>query len=104
MATPDICNLGTAFEFAHYTIEGRQPFLHKVVVVAGPEEAGHSAEHAAGLIAPGNATARLESRLDLVLIVQHRRHEVEAAHHIDGAVFVREHHRLLRWERERSRL
>ena len=64
-------------------------------MVARPEETRDRAEHAAGLVAPGDAAAGLERRLHLGLIVEQRRHQVEAAHHVDRTVLVGEHHRLL---------
>src|SRR5882724_10962674 len=79
MAATDVCDLCSGFELLqHAAGQGGKPCGYEVVVIAGPEKARDRAEHAAGLIAPGNAATRLESSLDLGLVVEHGRHQIEA--------------------------
>ena len=94
MAASDIGHLGAAVQLVDDAIERGEPRTDQIVVVAGAEEARHRAEHAAGLLAPGDAPAGPERLLDLWLVVEHRRHQVEAAQHVDRAVFGGEHHGL----------
>jgi hypothetical protein len=83
-------------KFLHDPFQGGQPYRDEVVMVARPKETGDGAEHAARLVSPSNAVAILERRLHFGLIVQHCGHEIEAAHHVDGALLVCKHHGLLR--------
>jgi hypothetical protein len=75
--------------------QSREPRGYQLVVIAGPEKAGHRAEHAAGLIAPGDTAPGLEGGLNLGLVVEQCRHQVEPAHQVDRALGNREHHGLL---------
>lgn len=104
VAAADVRDLCARLELLHHTTrQSGKPRGHEVVVIAGPEEAGHRAEHAAGLIAPGDTTTGLECGLNLRLVLKHRRHQIEAAHQVDRAVGNREHHRLLGRQRELRR-
>ena len=67
-------------------------------MVARAEEPANGAEKTAGVVAPRHTCTGPERRQDLVLRVEHRRHDVEGAHHVDWAVLDREHHRLLLWQ------
>ena len=69
-------------------------------MIARAEKTGDGTEHTAGPITPSHAATRLEGGLDLGLIVEHRRHEIEAAHQVDGAVLTRKHHGWFGGERK----
>jgi hypothetical protein len=77
MAATDVGDLGATLELFDHAIEGRQPLLHEMVVISGPEETGDRAEQAAGLIAPGHALAGLEGCLHLRLIIEEGGHHVK---------------------------
>ena len=100
MAASDIGDLGAARQLLEDAVEGGEPGTDQMVVVARAEEARHRAKHAAGLLAPGDPAAGAKRLLDLWLIVEQRRHKIEASQHVDGAVLFGEHHRLLRRKRE----
>ena len=68
---PTSATLAPALQLGHDAVERRQPVLHEVVQVAGPEEPRDGAEQAAGLVAPGDAAAGPERRLDLGLVLDH---------------------------------
>src|SRR5438477_7346655 len=85
MAASDIGDLGAARQLLEDAVEGGEPGTDQMVVVARAEEARHRAKHAAGLLAPGDPAAGAKRLLDLWLIVEQRRHKIEAAQHVDGA-------------------
>src|SRR6266478_6975517 len=85
MAATDVRDLCSRLELLHDAAgQSREPRGYKLVVIAGPEKAGHGAEHATGLIAPGDTATGLECGLNLGLVVEQCRHQVEAAHQVDG--------------------
>jgi hypothetical protein len=94
VAAADVGNAGPALQLIHDALERRQPRGDEIVVVARAEEAGHGTEHTAGLVTPGHTTTRLEGGLNLGLIVEHCRHQIEAPHQVDGTVLTRKHHGL----------
>ena len=66
------------------------------------EETPHSTEQARRLLAPTDALAGAERRLDQRLVLEHNRREIKRALQINGAVSLREHHRLLGRQCERA--
>src|ERR1700730_10335420 len=60
MAAPDIRNAATLLQLRHDTIQRRQPFVDKVMIVGGAEDALGTAEQAAIVFVPGQRPIRLE--------------------------------------------
>src|SRR6266566_193597 len=100
VAATNVCDSCPRLELLDDATQGWKPCGHEMIFIAGPEKAGHRAEHAAGLITPGDTTTRLECSLNLRLVVKHCRHQIETAHQVDGAVLDREHHGLFGRQRE----
>ena len=54
----DIGDLRARLQLVGNAVERRKPLLHERIHVARPEQPRHGAEHAAGLVAPGDAARR----------------------------------------------
>src|SRR5262249_16506341 len=98
--TPDIRNASTAFKLGYDTIEGRQPFADKMVLVPRTEESRDGTEHAGALVAPRNPATVLKGGLDLFEIGMDRSHPAESPDQIHRAVVNGEDHRPFRRQRE----
>src|ERR1700761_3875661 len=95
MAAPDIGNFGATLQLVDDAVEGREPIAHQIVMVTRAEKACDGAEEAARVLAPRYAATDSEYSLDLILALNHPRHQVKCPHHVDGAVLYRKHHSLL---------
>src|SRR5262245_61610855 len=103
MSATDIRDARSSLELLSDTLQCRNPRGHKLVVITGSKEARDGAKHAAGLVAPGDATTVLENSLNLGLVVRECRHEIKPTRQIDGAGLDGEDHRLLGRQRKRRR-
>ena len=61
VSAADVGHARAGFELRHHPVERGQPLRDEIVVVARPEKAGDRAEHAAGLVAPGDAEPALNA-------------------------------------------
>ena len=86
MPASDVGHLRPLLEFADDAIERRQPILHKRIDVTRAEQPRDGTEHAAGLIAPGDAPTGFEGGLHFRLVLGHRSCGIERADQIDRAV------------------
>ncbi len=103
MAAADVRDPGAGRELVEHAVERRQPGVHQVRQIAGPEKSLSAGEQVVMVLVPAKALARAEALGYLRLVLDGGRHQLKGARDERGAVFVGQGHRLLGWQPEGPR-
>lgn len=95
MTASNIRDVHAAFELLDDALQGRQPGVDQIGIVAWTEEPFRTAKQTRAMIVPPDAIAGLECLPHLFFIEPQRGQELECACHEGRAVFIGEHQLLL---------